>query len=330
MDRIDFCGTTLALVREKQVRAALSIADALADLRSAFRTRHAEEAVNQPRVRVTSRQRDRAWLHTLRAGFPGWGVAGGKDYTSIGFETPAMWATVVDTGSGLPIALIEAAHLSNVRTAAVTALATDLLAPPDPVCLAHFGVGKISEQLVRAVLLVRPSIEKVLLVRRDVSKGDPDWVASLGDQIDSRLAETSEALAEADLVTTATNSKKPVIPAGAAIPRLRHLNLVGANHLKRREIAEDLARRCLASDGLLVADDPGQAAREAGDFASLVKSGELRWESIRSLPSLVADPGPRSGAFELTIFKSVGLGLMDLVVAAGMLRRLGLLDSDVT
>lgn len=330
MDRVDFCGTSLALVREEQVRAALGVAEALADLRAAFGRRHAGKAVNRPRVRVTSRQSGTAWLHTLRADLPGWGVAGGKDYTSIGFETPAMWATVVDTGTGLPIALIEAAHLSNVRTAAVTALATDLLAPPDPRCLVHFGAGKISELLVRGVLLVRPSIEKVLLVRRDASKGDPDWAASLGGQVDYSLVESFEALSQADLATTATSSKDPVIPAGAAIPRLRHLNLVGANHLKRQEIAEDLARRCVASNALLVADDPEQAALEAGDFASLVESGELRWEAVRSLPSLVADPVPRPETTELTAFKSVGIGLMDLVVAAGLLRRLGLLDDHDT
>lgn len=324
MDRVDFCGTSLALVREEQVRAALGVAEALADLRSAF---HAGPAVNRPRVRVTSRQRQTAWLHTLRAGVPAWGVAGGKDYTSLGFETPALWATVVDTGTGLPVALIEGAHLSNVRTAAVTALATDLLAPPDPVCLAHFGAGKISEFLVRAVLLVRPSIEKVLLVRRNLSLGEPDWVASLRNQVALSLVESSEALSEADVVTTATNSKEPVIPAGSALPRLRHLNLVGANHLKRREIAEDLARRCLTPHALLVADDPEQAASEAGDFASLVETGELRWESVRSLPSVVADPLLRPPTVELTVFKSVGIGLMDLVVAAGLLRRLGLLDA---
>ncbi len=323
-ERIEFCGTSLRLVREAEVRLHLSIGSALADLREALATAAGNEVVSRPRVRVDSREKGCAWLHTLRAGLPGWGVAGGKDYTSIGFDTPAMWASVIDTGTGLPLALLEADFLSRIRTAAVTALATDLLAPPEPACLAHFGAGKIAEHLVGGVLFVRPSIRKVLLVRKRSLEGAPEWLSALGGGVEGRLVEAEDALAEADIVTTATSSTTPVIPAGAALPRLRHLNLIGSNHLKRKEIDVDLARRCLPPAGFLVTDDPEQAEAEAGDFVDLMAEGALRWSEIPTLARLVAESILRDGAKEasLTAFKSVGIGLMDLIVAAGLLRRM--------
>jgi ornithine cyclodeaminase/alanine dehydrogenase-like protein (mu-crystallin family) len=320
-NRIEFCGTSVLLVREAEVRVHLSIGSALADLREAL----ASEVVNRPRIRIDSRDKGRAWLHTLRAGLPAWDVAGGKDYTSIGFETPAMWVSVIDTRTGLPVAFVEADLLSRIRTAAVTGLATGLLAPPSPVCLAQFGAGKIAQHLVQAVLHVRPSIRKVLLVRKRESVGAPEWLSALGSGVEGHLVEAEEALAEADVVTTATSSATPVIPAGAALPRLRHLNLIGSNHLKRREIDVELARRCLPPAGFLMTDDPEQAEAEAGDFVDLVAEGALRWGEIPTLARLVADSALRDRAKEtsLTAFKSVGIGLMDLIVAAGLLRRLG-------
>lgn len=313
-------------MRESQVQDGLPLRQAIDGLFDALKGSAQEELISQPRVRIVPKGHDLAWLHTLRAGVTSWGVVGGKDYTSIGFETPCLFVTLLSLRTGRPIALIEAEHLTRLRTAAVTAVATRLLAPPEPLTLAHFGVGKISEPLVRAMIEVRPSLRRVLLVRRQQSAPPPDWLRTLPPNVvEARLVTAAEALAEADLATTATNSKAPVIPAGARLPRLKHLNLVGSNHPKRREIELDLARRCLPPRGLLVADDPAQAASEAGDFMS--PSLRVQWKAVPSLAQLVRDPGigARRDEVELTAFKSVGIGLMDLLVGAVLLKRLGLL-----
>lgn len=328
---IEFAGGRPALVREADVRAGLSLKEAIEGLTEALRDSGAGELVSQPRVRVVPPDKKLAWLHTLRAGAAGRGVSGGKEYTSIGFATPALWTTVVSQRTGRLLAFIEADHLSRLRTAAVTAVATDRLAPREPTTLAHFGAGKISEQLVRAILEVRPSLRRVLVVRR--KKAEPEWLSVLaaggGDGKprveEARVTSAEEALSEAEIVTTATSSKTPVIPAGAAVPRLRHLNLVGSNHPERREIDVDLACRCAPPRGLLVADDPAQAAREAGDFQP--PNPEVAWETVPSLAQVVWETGTRErrGEPELTAFKSVGTGLMDLLVAAVLLKKLGFL-----
>lgn len=327
IEEIEFAGTRISLIREEQVRKHLSLDDAIDDLRDGFRVHARQQAVNCVRLRVKSR--DSAWLHTLRAGIATWNVAGGKDYTSLGSDTPSMWATVIDTTTGLPLAFVEANYLSRVRTAATTAIATDLLAPPGVTCLAHFGVGKISELLVRAVLKVRPSVKRVSLVRHNASKGTPDWCHQLGGEVRVEVRDAAVALIEADLVTTATNSRTPVIPPNAAMPGVRHINLVGSNHIRRQEIPAELAYQCLPPDGYLVVEDTSQARLEAGDFAAIGPEILINWDSIPTLGQLLENDAEKEKASKatLTAFKSVGIGLMDLAVATGVLRRMGLLTS---
>ena len=329
LEKLRFAGANLSIVREEQVREHLSIDDAIGDSRVALEELGHKRAVNCARIRVESSEKDIAWMHTLRARIDRWGIAGGKDYTSIKFKTPAMWATVVDAKTGLPIAFLEGNYLSRVRTAAMAAVATDLLAPVEVRRLAHFGAGKISELLVRAVLKVRPSISRVLLVRSHIEKGAPTWLDQLGNGVHGELADCKRALSEADIVTTATSGPDLAIPEGANMPSVRHLNLMGSNHLKRKEIAEDLARRCLPPIGYLVIEDQAQAAAEAGDFLSLVKSHELAWDKAPTLDRLMVDPAEteKAARASLTAFKSVGMGLMDLAAAGGVLRRMGLLPA---
>lgn len=325
VESIDFARGRFSLIREPDVESALPLGDAIAALGAILRQTPEEGLISLPRVRVVPPGRDQAWLHTLRAALPRLGVAGGKDYTSLGFETPAMWVTVVSLLTGLPIALIEADYLSRVRTGAVTAVATDLLAPQQVETLAHFGIGKISEQLVRALLIVRPSLKRVLLVRRQAEAPLPDWVHRLPSGIEIGQTSADAVLDQADIVTTATSSKTPVIPRGALMPRLRHLNLVGSNHRDRREIDEELMRTFLPPSGFVAADDPAQAATEAGELMAM--RSEVDWKSLPSLAGLARDPALQAQAksADRTAFKSVGVGAMDLAIAAAVLRRLGVL-----
>ena len=95
IEKIQFAGARLAIIREEQVQDYLSLDSAIGDLRAVLEELANKQAVNCARVRVESQARGSAWLHTLRGGLANWEVVGGKDYTSIGFDTPAMWATLV-------------------------------------------------------------------------------------------------------------------------------------------------------------------------------------------------------------------------------------------
>jgi ornithine cyclodeaminase/alanine dehydrogenase-like protein (mu-crystallin family) len=321
-ESVQFANGVITLIREADVMRALPLHDAIRDLVATLSGTPKEDLINVPRSRVIPRRG--AWMHTLRAGLPLQGIAGGKDYTSLEFQTPALWVTVVSFTSGLPIALIEADYLSRTRTAAVTAVATDLLAPQEVTTLAHFGVGKISEQLVRALLDVRPTLRRVLVVRKQ-ELALPEWVHRLPLEVEIHMTTREDALNEADIVTTATNSTTPVIPANARMPRLRHLNLVGSNHRKRREIDENLMATFLPPDGFLAVDDPIQALAEAGELDGMKSAVDAN--TLPSLARLARDPAFREEAksAKRTAFKTVGVGIMDLALGAAVLQRLGLL-----
>jgi len=325
-DAFSFCGSTVRIIREAAVRRALNLSQAIDDVRAAMASQGRGGAVNLPRVRVSSREKGAAWLHSLRAGLPDSGVIGGKDYASLGFRLPASWATVVDRATGKPLAFLEADWLSRARTAATAAVATDLLAPADTPLLAHFGAGHISEPLIRAQLIVRPSIRRVLLVRRDAAAGPPPWAATIEAEtgVSIELVEPAAAMAAADIAVTATSSRARLFPAAVVGAKLRHINLVGANHRKRSEIDPGFARRCLPPRGFLTVDDPDQAALEAGDFHALASAGELDWGRVPSLGALLADDAlaAKARTASMTAFESLGMGLLDLAVAAGALRRL--------
>jgi ornithine cyclodeaminase/alanine dehydrogenase-like protein (mu-crystallin family) len=171
-------------------------------------------------------------------------------------------------------------------------------------------------------------VTSVFVVRGEDSKGTPDWCRQLEGDVRIELCDRAVALNKADLVTTATNSKTPVIPTNAAMPRVRHLNLIGSNHKKRKEIPAELAYRCLPPNGYLVVDDTKQARLEAGDFVAFGPE-TLNWDRIPTLGQLLDCDVEKEKASKatLTAFKSVGIGLMDLAVAAGVCRRLGLLTN---
>ncbi len=317
--RVSFAGGDVWLVPEAFVEEALDLPRALAAVREAFLAHGRGEAVNVPRIRVEGRGRGEAWQHTLRAALGSPALVGGKDYTSVGFELGANWVSVCSRRTGRLLALIEAAHLSRTRTAAVVALATDLLASPAPKVLAHFGAGRISEGLVSGVLQVRPSIEEVRLVRR--REEPPAWLGAL--PVRARLAKVEEALDGAEIVTTATSSRTPVIPPGTRMAG-RHWNLAGANHPGRRELDGELAGECLPErGGFLVVEAREQAALEASEFLGLAMEGMLEWSRVPTLGEVLGGVAPVPASATHTVFKSVGVGLADMAAAAVVLQALG-------
>ena len=88
LKRTEFANADLYVIKEEQVIANLSLDECIENLRAVLKDLYNKQASNCPRVRV--RTRDGAWLHTLRGGWKARGISGGKDYTSIGFDTPAM------------------------------------------------------------------------------------------------------------------------------------------------------------------------------------------------------------------------------------------------
>jgi ornithine cyclodeaminase/alanine dehydrogenase len=123
----------------------------------------------------------------------------------------------------------------------------------------------------------------------------------------------AEAAAEGlDIVITATSSREPVL-RGAWVAEGAHLNIVGSNFLGKAEIDVETVRRA----GLVVVDSKEQSKTESGDLLPAIEQALLHWTSVVELGQvLVGAARGRKDPREITLFKSHGIGIEDVAVAA--------------
>jgi ornithine cyclodeaminase len=232
--------------------------------------------------------------------------------------------TLFDGGTGRPIAILDAAALTAVRTAAVSALATRLLARPDARVLAVIGAGVQAAAHITALLAERRFASvRIYAPTAEHAHALAERTAAEHGVRAERAASAEAALEGADVVVTATNAREPVLRR-EWLPDGAHVNAVGASVPSAREL--DTAT--IAASALFV-DSRESAAHEAGDYQRAVESGAVAGpQHIRAeLGEVVAGlhPGRREST-ELTVFRSLGLAIEDLAaaeLAAAEARRRG-------
>lgn len=216
-----------------------------------------------------------------------------------------------DAMTGQPLALIDGPMLTLRRTAAASALAASYLARPDAGRLLMVGTGALAPHLIAAHAAVRP-IRAVTLWGRDPAKA-----RALAERLSrpelpvSAAEDLEEAVAKADVISCATLSKEPLV-RGQWLRPGQHLDLVGAFTPAMREADDEAVRR-----SRVFVDSLEGATREGGDIVQPLQSGALTLEAIQGdLFRLCRGEGPgRRGEEEITLFKSVGHALEDLVAA---------------
>ncbi len=204
---------------------------------------------------------------------------------------------------GACLGLVDGPTLTAIRTGAGAGLATRLLARPDSRTMAMLGSGAMAADQIAAVREVRP-IDTVLVWSRD-----PGHAEALAGRVGGEAVRSaSDAVEQADVVTTATPSRAPLFDAGAVRPGT-HLNAVGAFTPEMCEVPADAVRRAL-----VFVDDLEAAAAEAGDLL------QADVEPDGTVGDLLAGriKGRRSEG-DVTFFKSVGIGSQDVAAAAAAL-----------
>jgi ornithine cyclodeaminase/alanine dehydrogenase-like protein (mu-crystallin family) len=215
-------------------------------------------------------------------------------------------------------ALMNGAAITAIRTAAVSALATRLLAREDAGDLALVGSGRQARTHLEALACVRP-LRRVRVASRSAERARrfAAEMSVAGRLVVEPMPSVEEAVRGADLVVLATDSAEPVIQrewisAGA------HLNAVGASLPTRREV--DSAT--MASSRLFV-DRRESTTSEAGDYLIPLAEGIIGPDHIQAELGEVLTgvrPGRQSRA-EITLFKSLGLAVEDLAAAAAVCER---------
>jgi ornithine cyclodeaminase len=209
-----------------------------------------------------------------------------------------------DTGELL--AIVNAAAITAIRTAAVSAVATRLLAREDARTLAIIGAGTQAKSHLAAIGLVRP-IEDVRIYSRTAGKAE-----ALAEASHATVAPSVEAAVHgADVIVTATNAKEPIL-LRRWISDGAHINAVGSSVATARE----LDSATVAASSLFV-DRRESTVNESGDYLAALEEGAISPAHIRGeLGELLLGrvEGRRDGR-EITLFKSLGLAIEDLAAA---------------
>ena len=228
--------------------------------------------------------------------------------------------------TGELIGIVDALEITNLRTGAVSAVATDYLARENVEVAAIVGTGPIGRGQLRALELVRPADEVRVFARTPVNRAG--FVTEMSEFVAGRLVEASsleEAIEDATLVTLATKARAPVLLGKHLRPGM-HINSVGPASRDRVEIDPTV----FGSFDRIVCDSPDLVLDEAGDAHQAATNHGLDSTRAEELGALVAGSAKgRRNRDEITLFKSVGTGAQDLIVASRLLERAAAADIGV-
>lgn len=296
----------LPFLDESQVGALLRLEDLIPAIRSALAALSAGKVV-QP-VRSVIAVAEHAGFFGVMPAHAG-GALGAKLVTfypaNTGMPTHHAVIALFRPETGEPVALMDGRLITELRTAAASAVATDLLARPDASVLAILGAGVQAGSHLTALRLVRKFREVRIWSPRSAGA----FAAAHGI---TATASAEAAVHGADVIVTATSAKSPVLLGDWVAPGA-HVNAVGATRPDWRELDDTLVRRAR------VWVDSREAA--------LVESGDVIAAGTRLVGEIGAVAGGtlggRASAGEVTIFKSVGVAVEDVVSADLVWRRLG-------
>lgn len=232
---------------------------------------------------------------------------------AIGKDAHQGGVILFDGTNGEPLALINASAITAIRTAAVSALATRLLAREDAGDLTIIGAGVQARPHLIAISCVRP-LKKIRIASRSFESAQR-FASEMQAQFPTLIeaVETVEAAVRgADIIVTATTSWEPVVRREWISPGA-HINAIGTYSPKAREL--DTATIAAAS---LFVDRRESALNEAGDYLIPASEGVIGPEHIRADLGevLIGAHSGRTWPEEITVFKSLGLALEDLAAAA--------------
>jgi alanine dehydrogenase len=294
---------------ETDVRELLDMEIAVDVVEEAFRQMALGGATNVPRSRAHA---GAFYLHTMSAVAEYLGVAGWKAYTTSA-RGARFHVGLYSVKSGELLAVIEADYLGQLRTGAASGVATECMARPDAKVVGLFGSGRQAGTQLKGVCTVR-RIELVEVYSRDEERCR-QFADLMSEWCNTKIVPSrnpDEVAAEKDIVICATSARSPLFE-GKVLDEGTHLNVVGSNYLHKAEIDVTTVHRA----DTIVCDSIEQCRLEAGDFVQALEAGAVEWSHMHELADVVAgrETG-RKTPESITLFKSVGLAIEDVALAA--------------
>lgn len=304
------------LLREEDLKGLLDWELATGALREAMRL-EAEGLTDVPhRLDTGSAQ---SWLRIMPAV-----LDSGNGQATMGFKAMnkangvRYMVMLYEPESGELLAILDAARLTRVRTAAVTALACQSVRPGELTEIGLFGSGYEASSHVEALKALYPGLRRVTVFSRNRERREAfarTTAEAWGLEVDP--VEDPARAARAPVVVLATKTSMPVVEPDWFEPGTLVLS-IGSTRRDLRELDE----RLFARSEWCVCDAPEQVAAESGDVVAALEGGHVRREQLVRMSDIVA--GRRSVEWppsDLLIFKSVGTALQDLAVGSAVYRR---------
>jgi ornithine cyclodeaminase/alanine dehydrogenase-like protein (mu-crystallin family) len=213
-----------------------------------------------------------------------------------------------ETETQVPEAVLDGSALTAIRTPAVSAVATRHLSREDASRLVVFGAGVQARSHLEAMCAVRP-VRDLVVVSRSPGPAEALVEEGLARGLDARLGDP-DAVGEADLVCTCTTADEPLF-AGMRLAPGAHVNAVGSYRPETRELDTETVRR-----SRVVVETREVALAEAGDLLIPIEEGVVQaGHIVADLAETVRGAEVRRSPEDITLFKSVGMGFEDLIVA---------------
>jgi len=296
-------------ISESDVRAVLTMPMAIEAVEEISRKQATGEVMLHPRRRFEF-PGGRFFHHMAAADLAADCVAT-KQYTYVNGKLKFV-VSLYSMETGDLLALIEGDSLSQQRTGAASGVATKFMARAGAKTAGIIGTGWQARAQLEAIAVVR-QLASVAVYGRDAARREA-FAREMSERlkIPVRAVESSaEAVRGAEIICAATTSSQPVL-FGADIAAGAHINAIGANHMRKREL-DDVA--VLKAD-VVVVDSIEQSRQEAGDLVLGFATDTERWDRVSELSNVVAGKASgRTGDGQMTLFKSNGIAVWDLAVA---------------
>jgi alanine dehydrogenase len=301
-------------ITEAEVASLVDMGDAIAALERGLSAEAAGGAVNMVKTHTTFGHGDT--LHAIGATMVAEGVVGTKTWAHTeGGANPLL--ILFDASDGQLVAVIEAFALGQLRTAAISGLATRWLSAPEGCEMALIGAGKQALAQVAAVAAVR----KLRRVR--VASRNPENAAAFAKRAGAELKMEIEpvesvtaAVKDARIITLVTRATAPFLQSAMVAPGA-HINAVGAVVPERAEFEPSMLARC----AVVAADTVPGVRSLSREFIEFYGNKDRAWDSVLPLSRVIAAGKGRPAGADLTLFKAMGMGISDLSVGVEVLRR---------
>jgi ornithine cyclodeaminase/alanine dehydrogenase-like protein (mu-crystallin family)/gentisate 1,2-dioxygenase len=299
---------SLTWLQEKDVVDLVDLNEAIEALERGLRWEGEGGAVNVPKALGT--WADGSSMHALGSVFTERGYCGWKAWANTKRGATAVFV-LFDAQNGKLLSVMEAASLGQMRTSAISGLATRWLSVDDADEMALIGTGAQSLTQVAAVSVVR-SLRRLKVFSPNKENRDA-FVAKASALFDFEVVASEsveQAVADVPIVTTITRSDEPFLTADM-LASGTHLNAVGAILPMKSEFAQDVFERA----DMVVGDYLPNLQRASKEFIEYFEKGPGEWSDVKLLGKLIANNVRRPNGADLTLFKAMGMGISDLSVA---------------